>query len=69
MTKLRHIDIDGKRYLWRDILELRREQIRTFSEARQPVLFDLRHDCRPATQRSAARRYLEPSLFDREAGA
>jgi len=68
MTRPRFIEIDGKRYLWRDILELRREQIRATWERRQPTLFDLRHDCRPATVRTAAGRYLEPSLFDREAG-
>jgi hypothetical protein len=58
----RYIIIDGKRYSWRDILTLRREQ-------RQPALpqatlFELKEDARPASQRSAASRYAEPSLFD-----
>jgi len=29
----------------------------------QPPLFELREDCRPAAARTAAGRYLEPSLF------
>jgi len=64
MTRLRFIDIDGKRYQWREILELRREQKKAFVEARQPALFELKQDWRPVTERTAAGRYLEPSLFD-----
>jgi hypothetical protein len=64
MARLRFIDIEGKRYLWRDILELRREQKRAHAAAQQLALFELRHDCRPPTARTAAGRYLEPSLFD-----
>ncbi len=60
----RYIILDGKRYPWRDILALRRAQ-------RQPALpqatlFELKEDARPASQRSAALRYAEPSLFDRD---
>lgn len=44
MTRLRFIVIDGKRYLWRDILQLRREQRRAHAAAQQPALFELRHD-------------------------
>jgi|HubBroStandDraft_6_1064221.scaffolds.fasta_scaffold377896_4 hypothetical protein len=58
------IEIDGKRYLWRDILELRRSQIKAHAAVRQPVLFQLRQDCRPAATRTAAGRYFEPTLFD-----
>jgi hypothetical protein len=53
----------GKRYLWRDIVRLWQEQRRAASKAQQPALFELRDDCRPATDRSAAGRYREPSLF------
>jgi hypothetical protein len=60
---MRMIDIDGKRYLWRDILQLRREQRKAMRQAQQPALFDLKHDPRPAAARTAAGRYLEPSLF------
>jgi hypothetical protein len=64
MSKLRFIDIDGKRHLWRDILELRRQQKKAHAEAHQLALFELKLDCRPAAARTAADRYLEPSLFD-----
>jgi hypothetical protein len=63
MSQLRFIEIDGKRYLWRDILARRREQRKAFCQAQQPALFALKDDRRPAAERSAAGRYLEPSLF------
>jgi hypothetical protein len=53
----------GKRHLWRDIVKLRQEQRRAAVKAQQPPLFELRDDCRPATDRTAAGRYREPSLF------
>ena len=59
----RFIDIDGKRYLWRDLVKLRQEQREAARRAEQPPLFELREDCRPAAERNAAGRYLEPSLF------
>ena len=59
----RTITIDGKRHLWRDILELRREQVRAAAKAKQPALFPLIEDRRPPAERTAAGRYLEPSLF------
>jgi hypothetical protein len=64
MSRLRFIDIDGKRYLWRDILELRRRQKQAHAQAEQLALFEPRQDCRPEAARTAAGRYLEPSLFD-----
>ena len=63
MTGPKFIEIDGRRYLWRDILELRQQQRRAAAKAQQPALFELHDDCRPATERTAADRYLEPSLF------
>lgn len=63
MSAPRFIDIDGKRYLWRDLLRLRQEQREAARQGGQPVLFELREDCRPATERTAAGRYREPSLF------
>lgn len=53
--------IDGKRYAWRDILKLRRDQ-RTHSPI-QPPLFELREDARPAAERTTAGRFLEPTLL------
>jgi hypothetical protein len=40
----RTIEIDGRRYLWRDIVELRRAQLAAVRQAEQPALFE---DCRP----------------------
>jgi hypothetical protein len=67
MSNSRFIELDGRRYLWRDILELRREQRKARAAAQQPALFELRHDRRPEAARTAAGRYLEPSLFDAKA--
>jgi hypothetical protein len=63
MTHLKFIEIDGKHYLWRDIVQLRREQKKAHTRAQQPVLFELKEDCRPSSERTAAGRYSEPSLF------
>ena len=56
------IIIEGKCYPWKEILKLRREQRKA---ARQPqlTLFELKDDCRPASQRTAEGRYSEPMLF------
>lgn len=59
----RFIDIDGRRYLWRDLVALRRTQ--ATPKAAQPALFELRDDSRPAGERSAAERYQAPNLFAR----
>jgi hypothetical protein len=61
MALPRFIEIDGRRYLWRDLVALRRAQ--TTPVAQQPALFALREDHRPAGERHAAERYREPSLF------
>ena len=59
------IMIDGKRFAWKDILRLRREQRKA---ARQPqlTLFALKEDIRPASQRTVEGRFTEPLLFERE---
>jgi hypothetical protein len=46
---LKHIEIDGKRYAWKDIARLRREQIEAERRVLQPTLFELRRDRRPAS--------------------
>jgi len=63
MTGLKWIDIDGRRYLWRDIVQLRRTQRQARARAQQPALFELKDDYRPPAERTAASRYQEPSLF------
>ena len=59
----RSIVIDGKRYPWRDIVALYREQARREREP-QPTLFELKQDARSTSQRTAAGRFAEPTLFD-----
>jgi hypothetical protein len=69
MSNTKFIEIDGRRFLWRDVLKLRREQKQASAKAAQPALFELVEDRRPPADRTAAGRYLEPSLFslfDRE---
>ena len=57
----RSVEIDGRRYAWRDLVALRKAQ--TTPKADQPVLFELIEDRRPPGERSAAERYAAPSLF------
>jgi len=66
MSRPDKIVIDGRAYRWRDIIELRRQQLEAWKAARpeQPALFALRQDSRPVTQRTVAGRYFEPSLLD-----
>ena len=63
MTYPTFIEIDGKRVVWRELVQRRREQLKAAAKAVQPALFELRDDSRPACERTATRRYLEPSLF------
>ncbi len=64
MARNSTIIIDGKRYLWRDILKARREQKLAEAKAKQPTLFRLIEDARPTSQRTAAGRYAQPILFN-----
>ena len=66
MSRPDTVIIDGRAYRWRDIIELRRQQLDAWKAARpeQPALFALKQDSRPATQRTVAGRYSEPSLLD-----
>jgi hypothetical protein len=57
------IEIDGKRLVWRELVQRRREQLKAATKAVQPALFELKDDTRPACERTAARRYQEPTLF------
>jgi hypothetical protein len=59
----RFFEFEGRRVLWRDIVKLRRAQLAAATKATQPALFELKEDCRPASQRTAAGRYAEPSLL------
>jgi hypothetical protein len=52
------IIIEGRAYSWKRLLELRCDQLEAWKAAqpRQPVLFELRDDSRPAAERTAAGR-------------
>jgi hypothetical protein len=63
MVSPKFIEIDGKRFFWRDLLQRRREQLMAAARTEQPVLFEIKEDRRPMPERTAAGRYREPSLF------
>jgi hypothetical protein len=65
MAKPDIILIGGHAYRWKEICELRRRQLEAWKAAqhRQFALFELKDDCRPTTERTAAGRYAEPTLF------
>lgn len=60
------IVIEGKAFNWRQLCEQRRAQLEAWKAAqgRQLALFELKDDCRPAAERSAAGRYAEPTLLE-----
>jgi hypothetical protein len=51
----RYFVIDGKRHLWRDVLQRRREQRQDCANAVQPALFELRQDRRPPARPHGSR--------------
>ncbi len=57
----RFVEIDGRRFLWCDLVAMRQAQ--ATPKATLPTLFEMRDDRRPVGERGAAERYLEPSLF------
>jgi hypothetical protein len=59
----RHIVLDGKPYVWRELVKMRREQLQAYAKQKQPALFEMRDDYRPEPQRTASGRYLQPSLL------
>jgi hypothetical protein len=61
----RTINIDGKLYLWSEIVALRRTQIAAARRAEQLALFEMIEDSRPPSQRTVTGRYSEPMLFER----
>jgi hypothetical protein len=65
MAKPDTIIVNGHAFSWQQLCELRRQQLeaRKVEQARQLALFELRDDCRPQAERTAAGRYREPSLF------
>ena len=59
------ITVDGRAYSWQQLCELRRAQLEAWRAAqpKQPAVFELKDDCRPLAERTAAGRYQEPTLF------
>ena len=60
MTAPRFMDIDGKRYLWRELVERGKAQVKKAAIPEQPTLFDEHEDRRPPGERSAAETYDRP---------
>jgi hypothetical protein len=56
--------IGGRAFRWQEICEPRRQQLEAWKAAqpRQLALFELKEDRRPASERTAAGRYAEPTL-------
>jgi hypothetical protein len=65
MAKPDTIVIDGRAFSWHQLCELRRQQLEAWKAAqgKQPALFELRDDCRPEAERTAAGRYQEPTFL------
>jgi hypothetical protein len=57
------IYINGVAHLWSELLKLRREQQKAARQP-QPVLFELKEDRRPPSQKKADGRFQEPTLFE-----
>lgn len=57
--------LNGHAYSWRELCELRRRQLeaRRAGQPCQLALFELKEDCRPEAERTAAGRYREPTLL------
>ncbi|MDB5603407.1 MAG: hypothetical protein JWP25_307 [Bradyrhizobium sp.] len=57
--------VDGHAFSWQRLRGLRRQQLeaRQGAQPRQLALFELKDDCRPAAERTAAGRYAEPTFF------
>ena len=65
VTAPRFMDIDGKRYLWRELVERGKAQVKKAAIPEQPTLFAEHEDRRPPGERSAAGDIRSPSLFSR----
>jgi hypothetical protein len=65
MAKPDILVVDGHAFSWQRLCELRRQQLeaRQAASPRQLALFELKDDRRPLTERTAAGRYAEPTLF------
>ena len=60
---VKYFMLDGKKYLWKEILKMRQEQIKAAHQAAQLALFALQDDARPKSQSTASGRLEEPRSF------
>jgi hypothetical protein len=69
MAKPDILIVDGHAFRWQRLLELRRRQLEAWQAEyeRQLTLFELKEDCRPEAERTAASSYREPTLLTRMA--
>lgn len=65
MAKPDIIIVDGRAFSWQRLVELRRQQLEAWraEQNRQFTLFELKDDCRPEAERTAAGRYREPNFW------
>lgn len=65
MAKPDTLVVDGHGFSWQRLCELRRQQLEAWRAAQgnQPALFELKDDCRPAAERTAHGRYVEPTFL------
>lgn len=57
--------VDGHAFSWKRLCELRKAQLEAWRAAQpsQPVLFELKEDARPRSERTASGRYAAPTLM------
>lgn len=66
MPKPETLVVDGHGFSWQRLCELRRQQLEAWraEQARQLTLFPMHDDRRPEGERTATRRYLEPTMLE-----
>jgi hypothetical protein len=57
--------VGREKYLWTEILKMRKEQIKAARQAAQLALFTLQDDARPKSQCTASGRFEEPTFFEK----
>jgi hypothetical protein len=60
---MRYIEIEGTRFLWRDILRLRREQRKALALGSSRLFFRSKRTAALRTSAPQPGRYREPTLF------
>ena len=65
MVSPKFIEIDGKRFVWRDLLLCRREQLMATAKTEQPSLFEFKEDRRPVSERTVADATASPACSTR----